>query len=34
LKKEKEICDNLLRKGFESNLIYEKVKELESMERE
>jgi regulatory protein len=31
LKREK-FCDNLLRKGFESNLIYEK--ELESMERE
>jgi regulatory protein len=34
LKKRKKFCDNLLRKGFESNLVYEKVKELESMERE
>jgi regulatory protein len=32
--KRKKFCDNLLRKGFESNLVYEKVKELESMERE
>jgi regulatory protein len=31
--KRKKFCDNLLRKGFESNLVYEKVKELESMER-
>ena len=30
LKKRKKICDYLLRKGFESNLVYEKVKELES----
>ena len=29
LKKRKKFCDFLLRKGFESNLIYEKVKELE-----
>ena len=29
LKKRKKFCDYLLRKGFESNLIYEKVKELE-----
>ena len=28
-KKRKKFCDYLLRKGFESNLIYEKVKELE-----
>jgi regulatory protein len=34
LKKRKKFCDNLLRKGFESNLVYEKVKELEAMERE
>jgi regulatory protein len=34
LKKRKKFCDNLLRKGFESNLVYEKVKELERMERE
>ncbi|EIA09823.1 regulatory protein RecX [Flavobacterium frigoris] len=32
LKKRKKFCDNLLRKGFESNLVYEKVKELEAME--
>jgi regulatory protein len=30
LKKRKKFCDFLLRKGFESNLIYEKLKELES----
>lgn len=29
LKKRKKFCDFLLRKGFESNLIYEKVKDLE-----
>ena len=29
LKKRKKICDYLLRKGFESNLVYEKAKELE-----
>jgi regulatory protein len=29
LKKRKKFCDFLLRKGFESNLVYEKVKELE-----
>jgi len=29
LKKRKKFCDFLLRKGFESSLIYEKVKELE-----
>ena len=28
-KKRKKFCDFLLRKGFESNLIYEKVKDLE-----
>lgn len=32
LKKRKKFCDNLLRKGFESNLVYEKVKELENGE--
>ena len=31
LKKRKKICDYLLRRGFESNLVYEKVKELESI---
>ncbi len=29
LKKRKKFCDYLLRKGFESNFVYEKVKELE-----
>jgi regulatory protein len=29
LKKHKKFCDYLLRRGFESNLVYEKVKELE-----
>ena len=29
LKKRKKFCDYLLRRGFESNLVYEKVKELE-----
>jgi regulatory protein len=29
LKKRKKFCDFLLRKGFESNLVYEKMKELE-----
>ncbi len=31
-KKRKKFCDFLLRKGFESNLIYEKVKDLENYE--
>lgn len=30
LKKRKKFCDYLLRKGFESNMVYEKMKELES----
>ena len=30
LKKRKKFCDYLLRKGFESQLVYEKVKELET----
>ncbi|RZK04185.1 MAG: RecX family transcriptional regulator [Flavobacterium sp.] len=30
LKKRKKFCDFLLRKGFESNLVYEKVKDLET----
>lgn len=30
LKKRKKYCDYLLRKGWESELVYEKVKELES----
>jgi regulatory protein len=29
LKKRKKFCDYMLRRGFESNLVYEKVKELE-----
>jgi regulatory protein len=29
LKKRKKFCDFLLRKGYESNLVYEKMKELE-----
>ncbi|WP_417943117.1 regulatory protein RecX [Flavobacterium sp. RS13.1] len=29
LKKRKKFCDYLLRRGYESNLIYDKVKELE-----
>ncbi|WP_343695970.1 regulatory protein RecX [Flavobacterium sp.] len=29
LKKRKRFCDYLLRRGYESNLVYEKVKELE-----
>jgi len=34
LKKRKKFCDYLLRKGFESNIIYEKVKELENLKEE
>ncbi|QBN19143.1 regulatory protein RecX [Flavobacterium nackdongense] len=30
LKKRKKFCDYLLRRGFESNLVYDKVKELEN----
>lgn len=30
LKRRKKFCDFLLRKGFESNLVYEKVKDLET----
>ncbi len=32
LKKRKKFCDYMLRRGFESNLVYEKVKELEASE--
>jgi len=32
LKKRKKFCDFLLRKGFESNLVYEKAKDLETGE--
>ncbi|NGY36586.1 RecX family transcriptional regulator [Flavobacterium sp. XN-5] len=31
LKKKKKFCDFLLRKGFESNLVYEKMKEMEKI---
>ena len=31
LKKRKKFCDYLLRRGFESNLVYDKVKELEGL---
>ncbi len=33
-KKRKKFCDYLLRKGFESNLVYEKLKELETSKKE
>jgi regulatory protein len=32
LKKRKKFCDYLLRRGYESNLVYDKVKELEQLE--
>ena len=31
LKKRKKFCDYILRRGFESNLVYDKVKELEAL---
>jgi regulatory protein len=31
LQKRKKFCDYMLRRGFESNLVYEKVKELEKL---
>lgn len=31
IKKRKKFCDYLLRRGFESNLVYEKAKELEDL---
>jgi regulatory protein len=34
IKKRKKFCDYLLRKGFESNMVYEKVKDLEKLEHE
>ncbi|PWA05182.1 regulatory protein RecX [Flavobacterium psychrotolerans] len=34
LKKRKKFCDYFLRKGFESNWVYEKMKELENSETE
>jgi regulatory protein len=33
MKKRKKFCDYMLRRGFESNLIFEKVRELESSTR-
>lgn len=33
LKKRKKFCDYMLRRGFESNLVYEKLKELETSEK-
>lgn len=33
-KKKKKFCDYLLRRGFESNLVFEKVKDLEGLEQE
>lgn len=33
LKKRKKFCDYMLRRGFESNLVYDKVKELESSDQ-
>ncbi len=32
LKKRKKFCDYLLRRGYESNLVYEKLKEMESLD--
>ena len=32
-KKQKKFCDFMLRKGFESNLVYEKMKELENSDQ-
>ena len=34
MKKRKKFCDYMLRRGFESNLIFEKVKELEAFKEE
>jgi regulatory protein len=34
LKKRKKFCDYLLRRGFESNLIFEKVKDLEELAKQ
>lgn len=33
LKKRKKFCDYLLRRGFESNLVYEKVRDLENSDQ-
>lgn len=34
MKKRKKFCDYMLRRGFESNLVFEKVKELENLKEE
>ncbi|MFE3871324.1 regulatory protein RecX [Flavobacterium sp. ZS1P70] len=34
MKKRKKFCDYMLRKGFESNLVFEKVKELEKLKED
>lgn len=34
LKKRKKFCDYMLRRGFESNLVFEKVKDLENLKEE
>ncbi|MFV5697154.1 regulatory protein RecX [Flavobacterium sp. ZT3R17] len=34
MKKRKKLCDYMLRRGFESNLVFEKVKELEHLKEE
>jgi len=34
MKKRKKFCDYMLRRGFESNLIFEKVKELENLKEQ
>ena len=34
LKKRKKFCDYMLRRGFESNLVFEKVKELENLKED
>ncbi|MFV5687212.1 regulatory protein RecX [Flavobacterium sp. ZT3R25] len=34
MKKRKKFCDYMLRRGFESNLVFEKVKELENSKEE
>ncbi|MFV8325695.1 regulatory protein RecX [Flavobacterium sp. ZS1P14] len=34
LKKRKKFCDYMLRRGFESNLVFEKVKDLEHLKEE
>jgi regulatory protein len=34
MKKRKKFCDYMLRRGFESNLVFEKIKELENLKEE